>query len=123
MTPKVGPHVSYGFAAGSLFGEKASLVMPGGLIRGDNPAMEVMTALSGKGDVLYVIILNQSPEEQGGAFTLDLGKLAGGSKLHWTGERVLQGKMPEVQRAAGKLSCRLPGWGIEVVGIQLGRYE
>jgi hypothetical protein len=126
MTPKVGPHVSYGFAPGSVFGEKANLVMPEGLVKNNNPQMESLAALSVNGDILYIILLNQSPREQTGGITIDPDKLTPGRKTDWTSEKilsgdrkVLQGGLTRLQRTAGKFNCRLPAWGMGVVCIKL----
>lgn len=56
ITPKVGPHRTYGFSAGTVFGEKASLVMEDGLVKTDSPDAETVLARSDKH--LYVMLLN-----------------------------------------------------------------
>lgn len=58
ITPKVGPHKTYGFSPGKIYGESARLVMERGLVSVDNPSVEYLTA-RGK-DCLFVILLNNS---------------------------------------------------------------
>jgi hypothetical protein len=120
ITPKVGPHVSYGFAPGTLFGSKANLVMPEGLIKSDNSNVEYITALSEAGDKLYVLVLNQATTEQTPALSIDLSKL-GNNKSNWTKETALQGKIDNADRKAGKLGLRIPAWGLSVVILDLAK--
>ncbi|MBA4057919.1 MAG: glycerophosphoryl diester phosphodiesterase, partial [Marivirga sp.] len=46
VAPKVGPHQTYGFTSGNVFGEKADLIIREGLVTSDNPNIEFITALS-----------------------------------------------------------------------------
>jgi hypothetical protein len=58
VTPKVGPHQSYGFAPGTVYGDLADLVIRPGLIVCDNPSVEYITAYSASKNRLFVILLN-----------------------------------------------------------------
>jgi hypothetical protein len=100
MTPKVGPHVAYGFAAGTLYGEKARLWMPPGLFHCGNPSLECVTALSENAKKLYVMVLNQSPGRQTGAVAIDLDKIIPG-------------------HAEKKIHLELAGWGLDMITIDL----
>lgn len=64
ITPKVGPHQSYGYAAGKLFGKEVELIMRKGLLKADNPHIEYLTAVDRKEKQLYIILLNNSLQEQ-----------------------------------------------------------
>lgn len=61
MTPKVGPHVTYGFAPGDIYGHKADLVLRPDMIVSDNADVEYITARSTDGKKLYLVVLSQSP--------------------------------------------------------------
>jgi hypothetical protein len=67
ITPKVGPHQSYGFAAGTVYGQPADLKLYRGLIQCDNPNIECLTAIDKKQKRIYVFFLN------------DLGKVINGN--------------------------------------------
>lgn len=56
ITPKVGPHRSYGFAPGNIYGKTANLMWPGEGISIDNPNVEAVCAKDD--NRLYVILLN-----------------------------------------------------------------
>lgn len=58
VTPKVGPHQTYGFAPGTVYGQPASLILRDGLAVSDNPNVEVITALSPDRKRLFVVLLN-----------------------------------------------------------------
>lgn len=116
MTPKVGPHVSYGFAPGNIFGTQANLVMPENMMKSGNPNFEYLAALSTKGDKLYVMVLNQSPEGQSGSLTIDASKVNGKG---WAKETVLQGDKVTADRAANTLNLKIKPWGMTVLTLDL----
>lgn len=120
MTPKVGPHQSYGFEPGDIFGAKASLRMPEGLLNSDNPSLEWIAAVSEEDDKLYLMVLNQSTEAQMGSVKIDLAKIMENRKVGLGSLKVWQGKKPLKQSAAeGKLSLKLSPWGLTVMEVSL----
>ncbi|MFN8349638.1 MAG: glycerophosphoryl diester phosphodiesterase [Spirosomataceae bacterium] len=58
VTPKVGPHQSYGFAPGTINGQKANLLIDETLVKVDNPAIDYILAESEKKDKIFVVLLN-----------------------------------------------------------------
>lgn len=75
ITPKVGPHRTYGFAPGTVFGTKASLMMRPGLFELDNPYMEYITAINEKEKTLFLILLNNDDEKQISRIKMDSTRL------------------------------------------------
>jgi hypothetical protein len=61
VTPKVGPHQSYGFAPGTIHGQAADLVIRPGLMACNDPSVEIITAYSASKNRLFVILLNDQP--------------------------------------------------------------
>ena len=117
MTPKVGPHQSYGFEPGNIFGAKASLRMPAGLLSSDNPSLEWLAAVSEKDQKLYLMVLNQSTETKSGSVQIDLSKVLENKKVSLGAVKVLQGGKLLKHASGGKLS--LKPWGLSVVEISL----
>ncbi|MCC5928640.1 MAG: glycerophosphoryl diester phosphodiesterase [Cyclobacteriaceae bacterium] len=117
MTPKVGPHRTYGFAPGTVYGQKADLIFRQGMIRCDNPDIEYITALSENKSTLYILAMNQSPKEGSGSFSIDISRLS--PKAKWGKEKVLQGDVPEVKRSEGKMNVSIPAWGMNVVALEV----
>jgi hypothetical protein len=121
MTPKVGPHISYGFEPGTIYSSKANLLMPSGLISSNNTNLEYTAALSVAGDKLFVTILNQAITEQTGTLTIDLSKVNPGQAFRWQKETALQGKIIKADRNKNCLEVKMPAWGMTVVAIDLSK--
>lgn len=64
ITPKVGPHQPYGFAAGEIFSDHAALWLPEDWVEVSNQQIDFMAAKSQQGTDVYLILLNNSVEEQ-----------------------------------------------------------
>lgn len=121
MTPKVGPHRTYGFAPGKVFGHPAELIFRQGMIDCDNPDIEWITALSEDESMLFLLALNQSPEAGTGKLSLDLSKLD--KNLEWVDTSALQGKAPKVNPAAGTVELSIPAWGMQVMALKFSNHR
>ncbi len=111
VTPKVGPHQSYGFAPGKVYGREAALIIREQLIRSNDPAVEYVMAQSEKENEVYVMFLNTRPGEHTFRFTIDPDRLSPGRKVQITGLQWLEG-------GTASDSVRLPGEGIRTLCIQ-----
>ncbi|GHB79811.1 glycerophosphoryl diester phosphodiesterase [Persicitalea jodogahamensis] len=58
VTPKVGPHQTYGFAPGTINGEKANLLINEKLVRVDSPSIDYILAEAVDGKKKFVVLLN-----------------------------------------------------------------
>jgi hypothetical protein len=103
VTPKVGPHESYGFAPGKIFGHEANLWQEEGFVTCDNPNIEYILAKGTDGKRKFVILLNDIGTPVKGR--LEIKNAAGITDLV-TGAGV---NAPEVA---------LDGYGIKVLMIQ-----
>jgi hypothetical protein len=121
MTPKVGPHRTFGFAPGNVFGRKADLVFREGMLRCDNADMEFLTAWSVDRRTLFLLAINQSPREEAGTLAMDLTKLSPGAR--WTGEELLKGNAPIMNRPEASMKITLPPWGLQVIALEIGGKE
>src|SRR5688500_14131655 len=72
VAPKVGPHQSYGFEAGKIFGEAASLIIRDGLVNIEDPNTEFITALSPSKKKLFVVVMNAINEPSKSPMAIDL---------------------------------------------------
>lgn len=81
VTPKVGPHLTYGFAEGSVMGNKAALILRPGLIKLMNAQMECLTAVNEIKKKLYLIILNNSMKKEASSFELNMTTLFPGRRI------------------------------------------
>lgn len=80
ITPKVGPHQTYGFAPGKVYGTEADLIMRPGLVRTDNPYIEYITALNRKKRTLFVILMNNDDENRSASVEICQDRLSEGKK-------------------------------------------
>ncbi|WP_247235657.1 glycerophosphoryl diester phosphodiesterase [Telluribacter sp. SYSU D00476] len=88
VTPKVGPHQTYGFAPGTVNGDKARLVIREDWVKVDQPSVDYILAESVEKGRKYVILLNN--RAQATNFNLTVGQKS------------------SVQK-------QLPAWGMEIV--------
>ncbi len=75
ITPKVGPHQSYGFAPGRVNGVPANLMLRQGLLQCDNPYLDYYCALSTDGKKLFLILLNNSGNALQTALRIDYARI------------------------------------------------
>lgn len=71
ITPKVGPHRTFGFRPGKVYGEDARLVMRPGLAVCDNPDVEMLMAETDK--ELILMLMNNLATPQTANVTVGLG--------------------------------------------------
>lgn len=100
VTPKVGPHSSYGFAPGWVNGWPARLIVRDGLVHVDHPDVEVITALSTDGRKLFLLFLNDLREPVTAQVRVDLGEFGG---------------------AVGQWPVRLDGYGLSIKTITINQ--
>lgn len=94
VTPKVGPHQTYGFAPGTINGQKANLIVNETLVRLDNPAVDYLLAKAVQGGKTFVILLNNRAQPSNFRVTL-------------------KGKSP-VQK-------QLPAFGMDILTLDTGQ--
>jgi hypothetical protein len=64
ITPKVGPHKTYGFTKGKIAGHAVSLLLRQGLVQNSNPYIDYFTAIDEPAKKLFVVLLNNDDEAQ-----------------------------------------------------------
>src|SRR5690606_14053696 len=119
LTPKVGPHQPYGFATGSLFNEEVELHLPKKTIRLTNEKIDYFCAKGIANDTYYVVLMNNSTEDQQIELTTDglyehkLGKPTGKLVLlDQTG--VVLRKRAQIEN---KIAMHIPAYGLRVVKL------
>ncbi|MGN7821295.1 glycerophosphoryl diester phosphodiesterase [Chitinophaga sp. 22536] len=60
ITPKVGPHQTYGFAPGKVYGTTADLLLREDMLQGAGPYLDYYCAISRKEKKLFLLLLNNS---------------------------------------------------------------
>lgn len=109
ITPKVGPHESYGFAPGNIYGNEANLVNQQGIVTCNNPNIEYILARGTDAKKTFVILLNDTGEAIKDHIKLNPGKGNIQAITDLTANKQLG--------AANELDVALEGYGIKVLMI------
>lgn len=116
ITPKVGPHQPYGFAAGEIFGESADLWLPEGLVSVRNQQIDFMAAKAHQGNGVYLMLLNNSTVEQHSS--VSFGQLDGLSSYSQAVLLDEKGnKLRNLPLEEGVFSVDIPALGLSVVKL------
>ena len=115
VTPKVGPHQTYGFEPGSVYGEKSNLVIREGFVQNDKPVIDYILAENGQKNEAYLMLLNDRSQATSGKITLNPEKWTSGKKI----SKIRNMKSDQTITASdNSFSYNIPGFGIEVIAIQ-----
>ena len=118
ITPKVGPHQTYGFAAGTIYGHKADLLLKEGMLQTTSPYLDYYTAIDTTQKKLFLILLNDDDEVLHTSLSMDYSKVL--DKENIKPERV------NAINAAGKRTVldssnnwplTIPAYGMQVIEI------
>ncbi|GAB2555826.1 glycoside hydrolase family 88 protein [Spirosoma areae] len=112
VTPKVGPHQTYGFNPGLVYGRPASLLIQDGLVQTGSPAVDYLLARSIDQKKLYVMLLNNRVQSTKATITLNsavLQKSIAGIRQLPSGQTV----------SPDAISLDLPGFGQRVLEVDL----
>ena len=112
ITPKVGPHQTYGFAPGVIYGDQASIIIADGVIKPDKPAIDYILAQSEKKNLYYIILLNDQAQQTTFNLAFDVGILKIGSTIKSV-------KSLKSGRSVSGNSITLIGFGIDVLAVEL----
>lgn len=113
-TPKVGSHVTYGFAPGTIYGAPALLWMGTGAVKSRDGDLEYVCARSPDRKTAYLIVMNQSPRSRATVAQFDPGVLLGGA-AEGGAYRNLAGRA--VAAPGGEIRFDLEPWGLAVVAF------
>jgi len=114
-TAKVGSHRPYGFAAGSIFGQKAELFAPRQLVTIDKPDIDWLTARSVDGKRLFLIAFNQTAKPLGGTIALDPRAVEPGKIASWGRTRELESGVAKA--GADNWKASIPAQGLVVFSV------
>ena len=114
VTPKVGPHQTYGFEAGTVFGKKASLVIREGFISDNQPVVDYVLAENQKENQRYIILLNNRAQPTEGKISLDPEKWVAGKKIKSI-SKTATGE--SLTNSLTSVPYQLPGFGMETYTV------
>lgn len=120
ITPKVGPHQSYGFAPGKVYGTSASLILADGLLKPESPYLDHITAINKDQRKCLLIMLNNSINPLKTKVQLNAEKIPGVSRaaikqMVWIDK---DGKRTVVADQRGSLPVEFAPFGLNVIEVQ-----
>ena len=113
VTPKVGPHQTYGFEPGKVYREKANLVIREGFVSGNSPVIDPILAENSQSKEAYIILLNNRAQPSDGKINLNAEKWAVGKKIKNIAYTTSKTNIP----AGQTINYQLPGFGIAVYTV------
>ncbi|CAH0306033.1 MULTISPECIES: glycerophosphoryl diester phosphodiesterase [unclassified Pedobacter] len=81
LTPKVGPHKTFGFRQGKIFDKQGDLALMEKLVLLNNPNMDYVCAVNKQDKVFYLFVLNNDDEIQESTLKLDMSRFISGHSL------------------------------------------
>lgn len=124
VAPKVGPHQTYGFAPGTVYGTEASLLLKHGLVKTTSPYLDYYAALSTtavqkNGNRLYLFLLNNDDRTLSTGVAVDLEKAFGNKNAALGKATILSadGERTSLDSDTPKWSLEIPAYGLKVLEI------
>ncbi|KAA2243305.1 glycerophosphoryl diester phosphodiesterase [Chitinophaga agrisoli] len=118
IAPKVGPHQTYGFAPGNIYGTTANLLLKEGLLQTDNPYLDYYCAINTTQHKLFLLLLNDDDDPQQGTIQVNYA----GVMDHQTLQPLrmynisANGERRQLENSA-TLHVQLPSYGLNVIEI------
>jgi len=115
FTPKVGPHASYGFAPGSVYGDAAELGW--GEAGVDNPAIDCVIARAVDSPRVYLLLMNEVGREHTVTLAPDAASLTAGRATAFSGAGVIGPSTRAKLDLNQPLRLTVPAYGLTVVAL------
>ncbi|GAB3420522.1 hypothetical protein GCM10027516_17150 [Niabella aquatica] len=113
ITPKVGPHKTYGFRPGKIFDKEGNLVLMEKLVALANPNMDYLCALDQQEKKLYLFVLNNDDEIQEGDLHIDVSRFLPGHALQLKSAECFSASGEKMRFSMGD-KIKLASYGMQV---------
>ncbi|MBS0030395.1 glycerophosphoryl diester phosphodiesterase [Chitinophaga sp. 22321] len=118
ITPKVGPHQTYGFTPGMVYGTPAGLLLKEGLLKTDNPYLDYYCAINPKEQKLFLLLLNDDDDPLKTTLQLDYDKVVSGRKIKPVHcYRISANGTKETIDNGSAFGVAIPTYGLQVIAI------
>ncbi|MDJ1504198.1 beta-L-arabinofuranosidase domain-containing protein [Xanthocytophaga agilis] len=119
ITPKVGPHQTYGFANGKIFGQLTRLYMPDGLIQVDDPQVDYWTATAVQTPRIFVLLLNNDDQAKTSTLKLNSQKILRNGQATIRSVELWDAKGKQIKQldTSGKWNVSVPAFGLTIAVI------
>lgn len=116
VTPKVGPHQTYGFEPGNIYGNKGNLVIREGFVISDQPTIDPILAENSSTMEAYIILLNSKSQDGKGTIQLNADQWISGKKIKSI-KRVINSKSNKELSKSNSIEYAMSGFGMEVFAV------
>ena len=118
ITPKVGPHQSYGFAAGTVYGSKADLLLKEDMLETGTSYLDYFGAINQARKKLFLLLLNDDDASLSTTLKIDYSKVLDAATIQpktiyaieASGKRTLLGN-------TNNWPLTIPAYGVQVIEI------
>lgn len=114
VTPKVGPHQTYGFQNGEIFGESAQLISTEDFLSCDKPQVDYIVAKSAKTNKIFIVFLNNDAD----AITANIKWGDKSKSFRKITVRDNKGKTVSTQDQLQDASLTLDSYGLKLVTLE-----
>ncbi|MBC9932032.1 glycerophosphoryl diester phosphodiesterase [Chitinophaga qingshengii] len=119
ITPKVGPHETYGFAPGKVYGTPADLLLREDMLQCASPYLDYYCAINRKERKLFLLLLNNGHQPMKETLHLDYSKVLNGETLQpKTAAYVQAGGKRQATGTAPDFRLDMAPYGLTVIEIQ-----
>ena len=119
ITPKVGPHQTYGFAPGRVFGVSSNLrILPNG-VTVSNPSIEHVVTESEDEKFLHLILLNQNSQSQRAVVKIDLDLSGYAGNIRSAAVLDSKGNVVNSINSTNEWEVEIEGYGLKVLRVEL----
>lgn len=123
ITPKVGPHQSYGFAPGLIYGRKVHLKLSDGMLITHNPYLDYMAAVDESNDKIYYILLNNNDEVLKTKISLSTDKVVKNAKISNVSWLTSAGTSGSNSNSGDDLDVVISPYGMKVIEAGLTKIK
>ncbi|MGC4232317.1 MAG: glycerophosphoryl diester phosphodiesterase [Niabella sp.] len=119
ITPKVGPHQTYGFMPGSIYGSPAALFLKEGVIEPTSTRIDYCMALDSDAQKLFLMLLNDSCDPVNDLVKLNLQNVSGSgmSDFYAAYEIDHSNKKQRIDSKGTEFRIDIPAYGLKVIEI------
>ncbi|MBO9562451.1 MAG: hypothetical protein J7621_06730 [Niastella sp.] len=118
ITPKVGPHQSYGFAPGNIYGVKAELLLKDGMLDAGTPYLDYFGAINKTQKKLFLLLLNDDDATLSTTLKVDYSKVLDNQTIQPKTVCAIDanGKRTPLN-STNNWQTAIPAYGIQVIEI------
>jgi hypothetical protein len=118
ITPKVGPHQSYGFQPGNIYGTSADLLLKDGILETGSPYLDYFGAINHQQKKLFLLLLNNDDEVLTTTARMGYDKIIANSTIQPKQIQLIDARGKRTQLSGkDQWTLTIPAYGLQVIEI------